>query len=108
MSALTWHNRRWLTPSGITETCLAWGFLASGEIDSLRISVIYTPPPIPVGLRLFQKVRSDSGRTNWIPVDSGRTNWIPVDSGWTNWNPVDSGGFQFVQLEMLDLEHYNG
>ena len=51
-------------------------------------AVIYTPPPIPVGLRLFQKVRSDSGRTNW--------------------NPVDSGGFQFVQLEMLDLEHYNG
>ena len=36
----------------------------------LCLPVIYTPPPIPVGLRLFQKVRSDSGRTNWIPVDS--------------------------------------
>ena len=51
-------------------------------------AVIYTPPPIPVGLRLFQKVRLDSSRTNWIPVDSGWTNWIPVDSGRTNWNPV--------------------
>ena len=54
---------------------------------------LYTPPPIPVGLLLFQKVQSDSGRTNWIPVDSSQTNW----------NPVDFGGFQFVQLEMLDF-----
>ena len=34
------------------------------------MAIIYTPPPIPVGLRLFQKVRSDSGRTNWNPVES--------------------------------------
>jgi len=42
---------------------IANAFLASKAI-------IYTPPPIPVGLRLFQKVRSDSGRTNWNPVES--------------------------------------
>ena len=40
-------------------------------VDSWVRSVIYTPPPIPVRLWLFQKVQLDSGRTNWIPVESG-------------------------------------
>jgi len=36
----------------------------------VKTAVIYTPPPIPVGLSGFR----------WIPVDSSWTFWIPVDS----------------------------
>ena len=75
-------------------------------MDDRKGTIIYTPPPIPVGLRLFQKVRSDSGRIpvgltgiHWNPVDSSGLQWIPVDSSGFQWIPVDSGGVQWIPVD---------